>query len=191
MVILLDLTNASCEIPTVALLKELFLTVREPLRKYQSHGVRLRGNSPVKWSALTTLKPYELVGSGTDLERAESSFPQEAYEALFLLASGYTIDQVFAEVEKAQEAIPEVDTANFGQALTNEDSQRRFHIVEDAQELAEILTAPLEQWRIFLHPKQRQLVQVHANGPMRVLGGAGTGKTVVAMHRARYLAEGG
>ena len=46
----------------------------------------------------------------TDLERAESSFPQEAYEALFLLASGYTIDQVFAEVEKAKEPIPGVDT---------------------------------------------------------------------------------
>ena len=125
----------------------------------------------------------------TDLEHAESSFPQEGYEALFLLASGYTIDQVFAQVEKAKEAIPAVDTADFVHALTNEDSQRRFHIVEDAQELAEILTAPLEQWRIFLHPKQRQLVRVHANGPVRVLGGAGTGKTVVAMHRARYLAE--
>lgn len=124
-----------------------------------------------------------------DLERAESVFPQEAYEALFLLASGYTIDQVFAEVEKAKELIPVVDTADFGHALINEDSQRRFHIVEDAQELAEILTAPLEQWRIFLHPKQRQLVRVEANGPIRVLGGAGTGKTVVAMHRARYLAE--
>jgi superfamily I DNA/RNA helicase len=61
--------------------------------------------------------------------------------------------------------------------------------VEGAQELAEILTAPLEQWRIFLHPKQRQLVRMWASGPVRVLGGAGTGKTVVAMHRARYLAE--
>ena len=84
-----------------------------------------------------------------DLEGAESSFPQEAYEALFLLASGYTIDQVFAQVEKEKEAIPAVDAADFVHALTNEDSQRRFHIVEDAQELAEILTAPLEQWRIF------------------------------------------
>ncbi|MGA7415482.1 MAG: UvrD-helicase domain-containing protein, partial [Bryobacteraceae bacterium] len=38
-------------------------------------------------------------------------------------------------------------------------------------------------------PKQRKLVSMQANGPVRVLGGAGTGKTVVAMHRARYLAE--
>src|SRR5690606_30291703 len=41
----------------------------------------------------------------------------------------------------------------------------------------------------FLHPKQRALVQRNWNGPVRVLGGAGTGKTVVAMHRGRYLAE--
>lgn len=129
------------------------------------------------------------IETDADLERAEPNFPQEAYEALFLLASGYTIEQVFAEVEKVQEPIAGVDTSDFGNALTNEDSQRRFHIVEDAQELAEILTAPLEQWRIFLHPKQRQLVRARTNGAMRVLGGAGTGKTVVAMHRARYLAE--
>ena len=60
---------------------------------------------------------------------------------------------------------------------------------DDANELSEVLNAPLEQWRIFLHPKQRKLVQMNANGPVRVLGGAGTGKTVAAMHRARYLAE--
>jgi superfamily I DNA/RNA helicase len=129
------------------------------------------------------------MNTDTDLERAESAIPQEAFEALFLLASGYTIDQVFLEMQKPQEEEKAVDTSDYDKALRNEDSQRRFHIVEGAQELAEILTAPLEQWRIFLHPKQRQLVRIRPNGPVRVLGGAGTGKTVVAMHRARYLAE--
>ena len=129
------------------------------------------------------------MNSDADLEGAESAFPQEAYEALFLLASGYTVDQVFMEMQKTPEPQPEIDRNDFNKALLNEDSQRRFYIVEGAQELAEILSAPLEQWRIFLHPKQRQLVRMRANGPVRVLGGAGTGKTVVAMHRARYLAE--
>ena len=73
-------------------------------------------------------------------------------------------------------------------ALQNEDS-RRFYVMDEAKELTEVLNAPLDQWRIFLHPKQRRLVSMRANGPVRVLGGAGTGKTVVAMHRARYLAE--
>ena len=129
------------------------------------------------------------MNTDADMERAESAIPQEAYEALFLLASGYTVEQVFGEMQKPQEPAPAVDTTNYDKALRNEDSQRRFYIVEGSQELAEILTAPLEQWRIFLHPKQRQLVRMRASGPVRVLGGAGTGKTVVAMHRARYLAE--
>jgi superfamily I DNA/RNA helicase len=124
-----------------------------------------------------------------DLERAEATLPQEAYEALFLLASGYTLDQVFLEMQKPEQPLVEIDTSDYSKALQNEDSQRRFYIVEGAQELAELLTAPLEQWRIFLHPKQRQLVRMRASGPVRVLGGAGTGKTVTALHRARYLAE--
>ena len=129
------------------------------------------------------------MNTDVDMERAESAIPQEAYEALFLLASGYSVEQVFAEMQKPQEETKPVDTSDYDKALRNEDSQRRFYIVEGAQELAEILTAPLEPWRIFLHPKQRQLVRMRASGPVRVLGGAGTGKTVVAMHRARYLAE--
>ncbi len=129
------------------------------------------------------------MNSDSDLEKAEHLFPQEAYEALYLLASGYTVEEVFADLNKPAEGKPAVDTGDFAAALTNEDSLRRFHVVEGGPELAEILTAPLELWRIFLHPKQRQLVRMRSNGPVRVLGGAGTGKTVVAMHRARYLAE--
>ena len=49
--------------------------------------------------------------------------------------------------------------------------------------------APLEKWRVFLHPSQERLVGKNFNGSARVTGGAGTGKTVVAMHRARHLAK--
>ena len=126
--------------------------------------------------------------SDTDLEKAEKQIPQEAYEALFLLASGYSLEEVFQEVDKHDEEVP-VNTGDFVAALQNEDSRRRFYVVDEAKELTEILSAPLEQWRVFLHPKQRKLVTMRAGGPARVLGGAGTGKTVVAMHRAKYLAE--
>ena len=128
------------------------------------------------------------IKSDADLEAAESQFPQEAYEALFMLASGYSLDEVFRDMEKVEEEAP-VDQKDFVAALKNEDSKRRFFVVDEAKDLAEVLNAPLDQWRIFLHPKQRRLVSMHANGPVRVLGGAGTGKTVVAMHRARFLAE--
>ncbi|MBN1448338.1 MAG: AAA family ATPase, partial [Bacteroidetes bacterium] len=56
-------------------------------------------------------------------------------------------------------------------------------------ELAAVLDAPLERWRVFLHPTQRRVVQMRANGPVRVLGGAGTGKTVAAMHRVKWLLD--
>ena len=123
-----------------------------------------------------------------DLDAIESQLPQEAYEALFFLAEGFSLQDILKDLEKEQPPL-EVDTADFVAALENPDSKRRFHVVEGALELAEILNSPLELWRIFLHPSQRNIVEKEYNGPVRVLGGAGTGKTVVAMHRARWLAE--
>ncbi|MBO0657391.1 UvrD-helicase domain-containing protein [Streptomyces triculaminicus] len=49
-------------------------------------------------------------------------------------------------------------------------------------------SAPIEQWMTFLHPDQLALVRRAWSGPARVSGPAGTGKTVVALHRAAYLA---
>lgn len=122
------------------------------------------------------------------LDDVGRSIPQEAFEALFMLAAGFTLAEVLNEQERQIAAKP-VDTTDFAAALAAPDSQRCFHVVEDAKELAEILNAPLDQWRIFLHPSQKKIAEWNANGPVRVLGGAGTGKTVVAMHRARWLAQ--
>ena len=122
------------------------------------------------------------------LDDLQKYFPEEAYEALFLLAAGYSQREVDNELaySRVQE---DVDTEDYETALQRPNSQRRFAIVEDDEELERMLEAPLEKWRVFLHPTQRRLVTMHANGPVRVLGGAGTGKTVVAMHRAVWLAE--
>ncbi|HVA63834.1 MAG TPA: UvrD-helicase domain-containing protein [Terriglobales bacterium] len=136
-----------------------------------------------------------------DLEAAHPTLPQEAYEALLMLAMGFSLDEVFREMDKspAEASIPAgagaemvpagIATADVATALEHADSKRRFFVVHDSGDLAEVLNAPLEKWRVFLHPQQRKLVELRANGPVRVLGGAGTGKTVVAMHRARFLAE--
>jgi superfamily I DNA/RNA helicase/mRNA-degrading endonuclease RelE of RelBE toxin-antitoxin system len=122
------------------------------------------------------------------LDGIGKSIPQESFEALFMLAAGFSLAEVLNEQER-QAAATSVDTTDFVAALEAPDSQRRFHIVEDAKELAEILNAPLDQWRVFLHPSQKKIVEWNANGPVRVLGGAGTGKTVAAMHRARWLVQ--
>ena len=71
------------------------------------------------------------------------------------------------------------------------DTRRRFYLVEDSEGLLAALEAPLERWIAFLHPSQRRLVERDFSGPAKVSGSAGTGKTVVAMHRARYLARNG
>lgn len=71
------------------------------------------------------------------------------------------------------------------------EEQRRFFIVEDNEELQKILQAPLEKWLIFMHPSQKNIVKKNFNGPAKVTGSAGTGKTVVAIHRAKFLAAQG
>ncbi|WP_060177698.1 UvrD-helicase domain-containing protein [Streptomyces sp. IMTB 1903] len=48
---------------------------------------------------------------------------------------------------------------------------------------------PIEQWMTFLHPDQVALVRRNWSGPARISGPAGTGKTVVALHRAAHLAR--
>lgn len=121
------------------------------------------------------------------LESIEKSLPVEAFEALYLLAAGTPLDEILQEYA-AKKATQPVNTEDFAEALEHEGSRRRFYVVGNEMELLEMLEAPLEKWRVFLHPSQRRLVERHWNGPVRVLGGAGTGKTVVAMHRAKWLA---
>ena len=69
------------------------------------------------------------------------------------------------------------------------DAQRRFRTIETSEELAAALDAPWDKWTIFLHPSQRELVVKTFSGPARVSGSAGTGKTVVALHRAVNLSR--
>jgi mRNA-degrading endonuclease RelE of RelBE toxin-antitoxin system len=69
------------------------------------------------------------------------------------------------------------------------DARRRSRVVADVDELARALQYPWERWTVFLHPAQRDLAERHFGGPARIAGSAGTGKTVVALHRADHLAR--
>src|SRR6202158_1161289 len=69
------------------------------------------------------------------------------------------------------------------------DSQRRFRVMRNVEELERALDFPWEKWTVFLHPEQRQWVERDYAGPARVSGSAGTGKTIVALHRAVHLAR--
>jgi len=69
------------------------------------------------------------------------------------------------------------------------DALRRIRPIADQEELEQALAFPWEQWGVFLHPSQRALVERSFSGPARVAGSAGTGKTIVAIHRAVRLAR--
>ncbi len=69
------------------------------------------------------------------------------------------------------------------------DALRRFRVMGDMDELLRALEYPWEKWTVFLHPEQRRFATGNYNGPARVSGSAGTGKTVVALHRAVHLAK--
>ncbi len=102
--------------------------------------------------------------------------PREATEALLELATGGT------------PAIPQPVAAT-ASPFEHPDALRRFRLMPDAEELQQALDFPWEKWTVFLHPAQRELVERDYNGPARVAGSAGTGKTVVALHRAAHLAK--
>ena len=132
------------------------------------------------------LDEVRTVRDDRDLDAMQPRLPLEAYEALFLFLAGESYEQLVRDRESPDE---EVDTGDFITALARHESRGRFVVVEDELALEAMLNAPLERWRVFLHPSQRRLVERRWNGPARVLGAAGTGKTVVAMHRARWLAR--
>ena len=102
--------------------------------------------------------------------------PSEAAEALLEYATG-------GSPEAAAVATPEQDP------FAHRDAQRRFRVMADREELERALEFPWEKWAIFLHPAQREWVEKDYSGPARVSGSAGTGKTVVALHRAVHLAQ--
>ncbi|MBL3600964.1 MAG: ATP-dependent helicase [gamma proteobacterium endosymbiont of Lamellibrachia anaximandri] len=122
-----------------------------------------------------------------ELDKIENRLPQEAYEGLFMYMAGSRYDEIINERDLAAQEV--IDTNDYNAALQRLSSRGHFVVVEDELELQKMLNAPLEQWRVFLHPMQRKLAEGKKNGAVRVLGGAGTGKTVVAMHRAKWLAE--
>lgn len=123
---------------------------------------------PADW-----LEEVRKANEDTVLELADH-LPGEAAEALLDLAIGV----------KPQIVQPVARIAN---PFEHPDAQRRFRVMNDVKELERALEYPWEKWTIFLHPAQRRLVERDYSGPARISGSAGTGKTIVALHRAVFL----
>jgi superfamily I DNA/RNA helicase/mRNA-degrading endonuclease RelE of RelBE toxin-antitoxin system len=125
---------------------------------------------PVEW-----LKDVRNANEDSVLELADH-LPAEAAEALLELATGGT-PQVVRPV------------APIVNPFDHPDALRRFRVMSDVEELQRALDYPWEKWTVFLHPDQKHIVEGDYNGPARVSGSAGTGKTIVALHRAVFLAK--
>jgi hypothetical protein len=129
--------------------------------------------------------------------------PAEASEALLELATGgeprrATLPLIRGPIRTVDHAASIDDTqggegkrveAAASGAFAHPDALRRFRTVESPEELLRALEFPWDKWTIFLHPEQRALVEREQSGPARVSGSAGTGKTIVALHRAVHLAK--
>jgi mRNA-degrading endonuclease RelE of RelBE toxin-antitoxin system len=125
---------------------------------------------PAEW-----LGDVRRANEDTLLELADH-LPSEAAEALLDLATGVA-------PKVAQHVVAAVGADPFA----HPDAQRRFRVMANVEELERALDYPWDKWTIFLHPAQRALVERDYSGPGRVAGSAGTGKTIVALHRAVFV----
>lgn len=119
----------------------------------------------------------------TELERAEKFLPADAFENLFFLTEGSNIELMIAEINDGKSK-----SENIEEQINSINNQRNFVQVDD-ELMSEIINGDLSKWQIFLHPTQRKLVESEFKGPVKVTGGAGTGKTVVALHRLNHLVK--
>jgi mRNA-degrading endonuclease RelE of RelBE toxin-antitoxin system len=143
---------------------------RKPIFAEISDDELLGYGVPSEW-----LKDIKLATEDTLLVLTDH-LPAEASEALLELATG------------GKPRVPPIAAVAAG-PFDHPDAQRRFRVMTNVEELQRALDFPWEKWTVFLHPEQRELVERNYTGPARISGSAGTGKTIVALHRAAYLAR--
>jgi mRNA-degrading endonuclease RelE of RelBE toxin-antitoxin system len=146
------------------------VAAKKPLFAHVAAEELLSYGVPAEW-----LNDVRQVTDDTLLTLADH-LPGEAAEALLELATG------------GKPRLP-VTVAPATNPFDHPDAQRRFRIMSNLEELQRALEFPWDKWMVFLHPEQRQWVEREYSGPARVSGSAGTGKTIVALHHAVFLAR--
>ena len=143
---------------------------KKPLFADYADADLLKYGVPPEW-----LNDVRKADDDSILELADH-LPGEAAEALLCLATG-TLPQILPPAAAGTDP------------FAHPDAERRFRTLHNIEELERALDYPWEKWIVFLHPAQRQMVEKDYGGPARVSGSAGTGKTIVALHRAVYLSR--
>lgn len=124
------------------------------------------------------------VTTSAELDQLVESAPLLSKDILYGLAAGMDIDEVRNEITAPVKLDQQPDPDDFATAF----SRTKVTTVDDAVR-AVIEEGDFRAWKVFLHPTQERIVHRHYNGPARVSGGPGTGKTIVALHRVKHLAE--
>jgi superfamily I DNA/RNA helicase/mRNA-degrading endonuclease RelE of RelBE toxin-antitoxin system len=185
------------------------LTIVEIRERQEEQAPRPVQDSPISAPEQGMLRYYtdqQLIQSGVpdgllpalrrcktddDLERLLDRLPSEIAQRVLELWTG---EPLAVPAHHPTEQAPEMPPAPLPEAssvtvaVQRPGNARHFVVISSQEELEQALKYPLELWRVFLHPEQKDIVRKHFDGPALVSGGAGTGKTVVGLHRARYLA---
>jgi mRNA-degrading endonuclease RelE of RelBE toxin-antitoxin system len=139
--------------------------------------------------------PYALipairaVSDDASFEQLLDYLPKEAQQVLYGIVSGLTLDESLSEMLGSSISQVEVPTGPGDFSYLADACNLDLVLIEGEETLRDILSEDIEEWRVFLHPYQRGLVEWNVKGPMKINGAAGTGKTVVLMHRAIWLAK--
>lgn len=154
-------------------------SVELPFHKYPDEKLLQIGVPTILLPLVKTIRDMD------DLGHKEKEIPGDVFENLFYLLDGDgDIDRIIFEVnegkKKSNELVEQLHSIN---------NKRRFIDITDDEELDRILNGDFEKWQLFLHPSQRKLVESDFPGTIKVSGGGGTGKTVAAIHRLRFLAN--
>ncbi|GAA2253245.1 ATP-dependent helicase [Actinomadura luteofluorescens] len=150
-------------------------------------------DSQLRWLGIDdqVLPIVRLLVREAHLDALQHLLPELQYDALVALASGMSPEEAWDEIAKNlvdAERPESVEPEDLPAAIERTPAQ--VALVDGSEELAKILRPPFALWRIFLHPSQRRIAYRDTYpGSVMITGGAGTGKTVTALHRAAHLAR--
>jgi len=130
------------------------------------------------------------VRSVEHVDQLGGKVPSAAFDTLLDWATAPTERERLAILGLAAGTHHVADESALAAAVSAPENYEEVIGFEDPSELGELLEkSPLEDWMVFLHPDQKSIVERDFNGPARIRGISGSGKTVILVHRARRLAR--
>ncbi len=151
-----------------------------PLFDISSEDIALMGVPIDKIDLVSSISSIE------EFRSIQSMLPANAIEAIYKYIDGVPVKEIIETNAKGNKPANEDDIETI---INNLGTQQNAVTIDNEVDLERLFSMPMEKWRVYLHPEQRRIVESTFNGPARVIGGAGTGKTVVIVHRAKELAK--